>query len=117
MAITNTVTLIGNMGAEARILKTEESTFAAFSLATTDSFKDNKGEWQNKETVWHNVLVFNPKLISMLKSLKKGARLEVTGSLSYRPFEVTDGEGQTITKKEAVIIARKIEQAPLPSKG
>ena len=37
MAINNTVTLIGNMGAEARIIKTEENSFAAISLATTDS--------------------------------------------------------------------------------
>jgi hypothetical protein len=27
-----------------------------------------------------------------------------------------DGEGQVITKKEASIIVRKVEQAPLPKK-
>ena len=105
------------MGAETRTIKTEENTFAALSLATTDSYKDDSGEWHNNETVWHNVLAFNPKLMEILKSLKKGTRLQVTGSLSYRPFEVTDGDGKTFTKKEATIIARMIEQAPLPKKN
>lgn len=89
MAINNTVTLIGNMGSEADIIETENTTFAAVSIATTDSYKDDKGEWHELATIWHNVLTFNPKLIEVLKNLKKGTRLEITGSLSYRPYKVS----------------------------
>lgn len=117
MAYNNSVQLTGNTGAEVRIIETENRKFAAFSIATTDSYKDQDDNWQEKETVWHNVVAFNPKLIEMLKSLKKGTRLSITGSLSYRPFEVQDGEGKTITKKEASIVAGKIEQAPLVKKN
>ncbi|MEL7005376.1 MAG: single-stranded DNA-binding protein [Bacteroidota bacterium] len=113
MAINNTVKLIGNMGSEARIIENEETTFAAFSLATTDSYKDQNDEWQDKETLWHNILIFNPRLIELFKSLKSGTRLEITGSLSYRPFEVVSGEGEVFTKKEASIIAGKVEMAPI----
>ncbi len=116
MAINNSVTLIGNMGSEARFIKTESTEFVAVSVATTDSYKDDSGEWQENETIWHNIIAFNPKLIEILKSLKKGTRIEVTGSLSYRPYQVQDGDGVLITKMEASIIARKIEQAPLPKK-
>lgn len=116
MAINNTVTLIGNMGSEADIIETENTTFAAVSIATTDSYKDDKGEWHELATIWHNVLTFNPKLIEVLKNLKKGTRLEITGSLSYRPYKVML-EGKEITKQEASIIARKIELAPLPKKA
>lgn len=116
MTYNNTVTLTGNMGSEARIIETEESRFAAFSIATTDSHKTEAGEWQEKDTIWHNILVFNPKVIEIAKSLKKGTRIEVTGALSYRPFEVANGDGEVITKKEASIIAGKIEQAPLVKK-
>lgn len=116
MAINNTVTLIGNMGSEARIIETEESRFAAFSLATTDSYKDEAGEWQEKDTVWHSILAFNPKVIEELKALKKGTRLTITGSLYYRPFEVVNGNGEMITKKEASILAGKIELTPLVKK-
>lgn len=116
MSINNTVTLIGNMGSEARIIETEESRFAAFSIATTDSYKTEAGEWQNKETIWHNILAFNPVVIEVVKNLKKGTRLKITGSLSYRPFEVVNGEGEVITKMEASIIAGKVEHAPLVKK-
>lgn len=113
----NTVNLIGNMGSEARIIEGQEKPFAAFSLATTDSFKDNEGAWHDKQTIWHNVLAFSPKIVEEIKALKKGTRLKITGSLSYRPFEVQDGDGQVITKKEASIIAHKLELAPLVKKA
>jgi len=94
MAINNTVTLIGNMGSDADIIDTDNTTFAAVSI---------------------NVLTFNPKLIEVLKNLKKGSRLEIIGSLSYRPYKVMIDDKE-ITKYEASIIARKIEQAPLSKK-
>lgn len=115
MAINNIVTLIGNMGSEADIIDTDNTTFAAVSIATTDSYKDDNGDWQELATIWHNVLTFNPKLIEVLKSLKTGSRLEITGSLSYRPYKVMIDDKE-ITKYEASIIARKIEQAPLSKK-
>lgn len=113
MAYNNTITLTGNTGGEVRIIETGEKPFASFSLATTDSYQDTEGNWQNKETVWHNVVAFHPAIIEALKSFKKGVRLKITGELSYRPFEVTLPDGQTVTKKEASVIARKVEQAPL----
>lgn len=116
MALNNTVTLTGNLGAEARIIATEENTFAALSLATTDSYKDEAGNWHDKETIWHNILAFNPRMIEQLKSFKTGTRITITGSLSYRPFEVVNGDGQLITKKEASIIASKVEITPLVKK-
>lgn len=104
------------MGSEARILTTESNSFAAFSLATTDSYKDEQEQWQDKETIWHNILLFSPQLIEMVKQLKTGTRLTATGGLSYRPFEVVNGDGEIITKKEASIVARQIELAPLVKK-
>jgi single stranded DNA-binding protein len=117
MAYNNTVILIGNLGSEARIIATEEYTFAAVSLATTDSYQDQEGHWQDKVTIWHNVVAFNPCVIEEMKSLKTGTRIKVTGSLTYRPFEVVDGNGQVITKKEASVVAGKVELAALPKKA
>lgn len=118
MAINNTVTLTGNMGSEAHLYETDKDgrEFAALSLATTDSYQDDEGNWHEKETVWHNVLAFNPKVIAMLKGMKKGTRIQVEGSLSYRPYDVQDGDNKIITKKEASIIARKVEMTPLVAK-
>jgi single-strand DNA-binding protein len=117
MAINNTVKLIGYTGSEVKILESGGEKFAAFSLATTDSYKDKETEeWKEKKSIWHNLVAFNPKLVAQLESYKTGTRLEVTGSLSYREFEVQH-EGKTIKKKEASIIAHKVEQAPLVKKS
>ena len=117
MAINNTVTLIGNIADEAKIIEGENKRFAALRIATTDSYKDKEtGEWKDKETTWHEVVAFSPTVIEQLKSFRKGTRLQIIGSLSYRQFKVLD-EGKQITKREANIIAKKIEQAPLVKKN
>jgi single-strand DNA-binding protein len=116
MAINNSVKLIGNIGSEVKVIEGGSKTFAALSLATTDSYKDKETEeWKEKETVWHNVVAFSPSIIEQLKSFKKGARLEILGSLSYREFELTIDD-KSIKKKEASIIANKVTEAPLLKK-
>ncbi|MEM8527989.1 MAG: single-stranded DNA-binding protein [Bacteroidota bacterium] len=119
MAINNTVELIGNMNTKGvRIIESEDKkTFAAFSLATNDSYKDKDGNWQDKKEIWHDIVAFSPALIQILKGFNEKARIKVTASLSYRTFEVQDADGQIIKKKEASIIARKIEQAPITKKN
>lgn len=117
MAINNTVELIGNIGSKVKIIETETSTFASFSIATTDSYQDKETEeWKERETIWHDVVAFNPKLIEALKAFDKGARLKITGTLTYRPFSV-QLDGKTFDKREASVIARKVEQAPLVKKS
>lgn len=118
MAINNSVTLKGNMGSDARIyLDREGKEFVSVNIATTDSYKNEADEWVEKKTEWHNIMAFSPTVVALLKNLKKGSRIEVEGSLSYRPFDVIDGEGEVITKKEVSIIARKVEQKPLVKKS
>lgn len=115
MAINNTVILTGNTGAEAQVIETDSTTFAALRLATTDSYQDEDGNWKDLETIWHDVVTFNPKIIQVLKSLKTGSRIKVTGSLYYRPYEVMIAN-KKIQKKESSIIAKKVEMAPLGKK-
>lgn len=117
MAYNQTVTLTGNMGAEAQIIEQEGKPFASFSIATTDSYQDKTEQWQQKETVWHDVLVFSPHVLQQVKSLKKGTRIELVGSLSYRQFPCVLEDGRTIQKKEATIIGHKLELKPLVKKS
>ncbi|WP_425420489.1 single-stranded DNA-binding protein [Phaeodactylibacter xiamenensis] len=117
MAINNTVELIGNIGSKLRMIDTEERSFGSVSIATTDSYKDKETEeWKDKETIWHELVVFSPSVIEQLKAFDKGARLKVIGTLSYRPFTV-QLDGKTFDKKEVSIIVRSVEQAPLTKKG
>lgn len=117
MAINNTIELIGNLGSKAKIIETETGQFAAFSIATTDSYQDKETqEWKDKETIWHDLVCFSPNVIEKLKAFDKGARLKIIGALSYRPFTV-QLDGKTFDKREASIIVRSVEQALLVKKG
>ena len=51
-------------------------------------------------------------MIEQVKTLKKGTRLEISGTLSYRDFKVLD-EGKQITKKESRVIANKVVETNL----
>lgn len=117
MAYNNSVILIGNMNSDARIIDTGESHLVVFSLATTEIYKIDLNEQVDKATVWHNILVFNPKLIDEIMRLEKGARLEISGLISYRPFEVKTNDGNVITKNEASIMTYKFVKKPFVKKA
>lgn len=116
MAYNNTITLTGNLGSEAKIVEQDGKEFAVFSIATADSYQDDNEQWVQKETIWHDVLVFSPYVLQQVKSLKKGTRIELTGALSYRDFQVVLEDGLRVTKKEASVIAYQVELKPLPRK-
>lgn len=114
MSANNNVLLIGNLGADPKFIPHEKRPFVAFSLATQDRYLDKEGNWQNKPTVWNQVLVFHSSLIETAQKLSKGTRIKLTGTLSYRSFDaLLDGQ-ETTKKNEASIIAETIEYAPLP---
>jgi len=98
----NKVQLIGNLGANPEV-KTLESgkKVARFSLATTESYKNEKGE-KVKETQWHTLIAWN-KLAELVETyLTKGNEIAVEGKLVNKSW--TDKNG---TKKYATEILMK----------
>lgn len=117
MATNNKVELTGNLGDDVKVIETEERTFATARIATTDSYKDEKtDQWIDLQTVWHNIIIFSPAAIEYIKPLKKGARIKVAGSLSYKP-RLVQQDGKEFSINEASIIVRSVEQAPLIKKS
>ena len=109
MAINNRVELHGHLGADPKTIGKDDKTFLVLRVATTDSYPVGKGEdvkWKDRETVWHDVLVFRPATAHFARDLKKGDRVQITGSISYRPFK--DAEGYT--RRQANIVASFIEK-------
>ena len=92
----NKVMLIGNLGRDAETwFTTNNVSVTNFSLATTRSYKDKDGNWQN-ETTWHNVTGFN--LSDFYKdSLKKGKKFYIEGRISKRDYNDKDGNKRTST--------------------
>jgi single stranded DNA-binding protein len=107
-----TVELKGNLGKDAKLVKSEKAEFVSLSIATTDSYKDKNGQWQNKETLWHDVIVFNTNAITLAKELKKGDKVHLKGTLSYKQVDTKDG----YSVPQASIITYFLENASQPSK-
>jgi single-strand DNA-binding protein len=100
----NKVMLIGNLGRDAETrFTTNNLSVTNFSIATTRSFKDKDGNWQN-ETTWHNITGFN--LSDYYKdNLKKGKKFHIEGRISKRDYNDKDGNKRTSTD---VIVERLI---------
>ena len=93
----NKVTLIGNLGGDPEIRHLENGTAVGrFSLATNENYKDKDGNWQ-KQTEWHNIVVWRELAERAEKQLKKGMMVYVEGKISYRKYSGQDGVERNVT--------------------
>ena len=94
----NRVQLIGHLGMNPDV-KTLESgiKFAKFSLATNDSYVNNKGE-KVEETEWHNVIAWNKTAELVESYLEKGKEVALEGKLTTRSWDDEKGNKKYITE-------------------
>ncbi len=87
----NKVTLIGHLG-NAPELKTFEGDkkMVRVSIATTDVYKNKKGE-RVSDTTWHTLVAWGGLADTMSKYTQKGSEVAVEGKLVNRNY--TDKEG------------------------
>ncbi len=96
--IRNKVTLIGNLGMDPELKETENGyKLAKVSIATNESFKNNKGEKVN-ETMWHNLIAWGKTAEFMGKYLQKGSEVVVEGKLINRNYTDKAGVKKYITE-------------------
>jgi single-strand DNA-binding protein len=97
-AIKNTVQLIGHTGMDPEI-KTFEGgkKVASISLATNESYKNDKGE-KVEQTEWHRVVAWGKVAEIIEKYVTKGKEIVVQGKLTYRSYEDKNGEKRYITE-------------------
>lgn len=89
----NSVQLIGRLGKDVELINLENGgKLAKFSLATSDYYKNNKGE-KVEDTQWHNIVVWGSLAEQMSKFLTKGNEVLVKGKLTYGNY--SDKEGNT----------------------
>lgn len=94
----NRVTLIGNLGQDPEIRYLENGVAVGrFSLATTDSYRDKDGNWQDRPTEWHNIVVWRYLAERAEKELKKGMTVYVEGQINYRSYDDKDGNPRKVT--------------------
>lgn len=90
-SLRNRVVLIGHLGAspETKTFDNGKS-LSRFSIATTESYKNDKGE-KVSETQWHNLVVWGKLAETAGKYLDKGREVAIEGKLVTRNY--TDKEG------------------------
>ncbi len=96
----NKVILIGNLGADPEIRRTQDGRpIANLRLATTDSWRDRATGERKERTEWHRVVVFSEGLCKVVEQyLKKGARIYVEGSLQTKKWQDQQGQDRYTTE-------------------
>ena len=85
-SLRNSVTLIGYLGKDPEVKTYGERKRATFSLATNDSYRNQKGE-KVEDTQWHSVVIWGSLASVVEKYLKKGNEVCVEGKLIHRSYE------------------------------
>lgn len=94
----NQITLVGNLGRDAELKEFEgDKCVATFSVATNESYKDKKGEWQTL-TTWHNVACWNQLARNIVDKFKKGQQVLIVGKQTYRDYEDKDKVKRTFAE-------------------
>jgi len=94
----NRVILIGNLGKDPETRTLENGVkIANFSIATSESYKDKSGEWQQK-TEWHNVQAWAKLAERAEATLKKGMTIYLEGKLSTRKWQDKNGNDRYTTE-------------------
>ncbi len=97
-SINNSVNLIGNLGQDIQLINFNSgSKKITTSLATTEYYKNDKGELV-KNTSWHTVVAWGKNAELMARSLEKGCKVAIQGMLNYRSYEDKNGHKRTITE-------------------
>jgi single-strand DNA-binding protein len=86
----NKVILLGNVGKDPEIRSSASGVMVAnFTLATSDRFQDQQGNWQDR-TEWHTLVAFKRTAEIVRDYVKKGTKLYIEGKLQTRSWDDKD---------------------------
>ena len=102
MASGNTVSLVGNLGAdpEPRYAPSGDA-ICNIRLATTDTWKDKASGEKKEATEWHRVSFYGRLAEIAGQYLKKGSQVYIEGSLRTRKWQDKDGQDRYTTEIRA----------------
>lgn len=94
----NKVILVGNLGQDPEVRYTPNGKAVAnLTLATSESWKDQSGQIQEK-TEWHRVSMFGKLAEIAGEYLKKGSQVYVEGKLQTRKWQDQQGQDRYTTE-------------------
>ncbi|EOG5548385.1 single-stranded DNA-binding protein [Acinetobacter baumannii] len=101
----NKVILVGSLGADPLNKHfTNGSTYAQFSIATSEKYQDkNTGNWI-ENTEWHRIVALGRLGEIACQFLKKGSKVYIEGSLRTRQWTDARGQQSYITEIKAITL-------------
>ena len=94
----NSVQLVGNVGQDPEIRNLEGGKKVVnFNIATSDSYKNEKGE-KVEQTEWHRIVAWGNSAEIIEKYVVKGNQVGVVGKLTHRTYDDKDGIKRSITE-------------------
>lgn len=98
MSSLNKAMLIGNLGKDPEVRYTQSNkAVATLTVATSERFKDNNGELQER-TEWHRVIVWNRLAEICQQYLKKGSKVYIEGKIQTNAWEDKEGQKRYTTE-------------------
>lgn len=99
----NKVILVGNVGKDPEIRRTQDGRpIANISLATSDTWRDKATGERKERTEWHRVVIFSEPLCRVVEQyVRKGSKLYIEGALQTRKW--TDQSGVDKYSTEVVL--------------
>jgi single-strand DNA-binding protein len=106
MASVNSMTLVGNLGADPEMRYMPDGTpTATIAVATSDKWKDKTTGEGKEKTEWHRVVFFRGLADVVGQYLKKGSQVYVLGKLRTRKWTDKDG----IERYTTEIVGREMQ--------
>ena len=99
----NKVILVGNLGADPEIRRTQDGRpICNLRIATSESWRDKNTGERREKTEWHRVVIFSEPLCKVAEQyLRKGAKVYIEGALQTRQWQ--DQSGQERYSTEVVL--------------
>ena len=96
----NKVILVGNLGADPEIRRTQDGkAIANMSIATSETWRDKNSGERREKTEWHRVVCFNDGLNKVIEQyVKKGTTVYIEGSLQTRKWQDQQGQDKYTTE-------------------
>ena len=96
----NKVILVGNLGADPEIRRTQDGRpIANLRVATSESWRDRSSGERRERTEWHRVVIFSEGLCKIAEQyLRKGSKIYLEGQLQTRKWQDQSGQDRYSTE-------------------
>ncbi|WP_289036380.1 single-stranded DNA-binding protein [uncultured Roseibium sp.] len=96
----NKVILVGNLGADPEIRRTQDGRpIANLRIATSETWRDRGTGERREKTEWHRVVIFNEGLCKVAEQyLRKGSKVYLEGQLQTRKWQDQSGQDKYSTE-------------------